>query len=84
MRRSVRGTLGLSIVGVVVLCLAMMGSGAGAANPTNWWDPPLRPAPDSQINVTGEPFKGTDANGTCGASSRRTTTSSPTRASAAG
>ncbi|MCZ0978511.1 discoidin domain-containing protein [Streptomyces diastatochromogenes] len=28
-----------------------------------WWEPTSRPAPDSQINVTGEPFKGTDAQG---------------------
>jgi hypothetical protein len=29
----------------------------------NWWEPVARPAQDSQINVTGEPFKGTDAAG---------------------
>jgi hypothetical protein len=34
---------------------------ASAAAP--WWEPVARPAPDSQINVTGEPFKGTDGQG---------------------
>ncbi|CAM5593184.1 hypothetical protein GCM10010329_48740 [Streptomyces spiroverticillatus] len=34
---------------------------AGADSP--WWEPTARPAADSQINVTGEPFKGTDAQG---------------------
>ncbi|MFF7249789.1 discoidin domain-containing protein [Embleya sp. NPDC008237] len=33
-----------------------------AAEP-GWWTPTARPMPDSQINVTGEPFKGTDAQG---------------------
>ncbi len=28
-----------------------------------WWNPTARPQPDSDINVTGEPFKGTDAQG---------------------
>lgn len=30
---------------------------------TPWWEPVARPAQDSQINVTGEPFKGTDGQG---------------------
>ncbi|MFD8749732.1 discoidin domain-containing protein [Kitasatospora sp. NPDC059577] len=30
---------------------------------TDWWTPTARPAPDSQIGVTGEPFRGTDAQG---------------------
>ncbi|MFJ3788604.1 discoidin domain-containing protein [Kitasatospora sp. NPDC090091] len=34
-----------------------------ASGETGWWVPTARPAPDSQINVTGEPFKGTDAQG---------------------
>lgn len=28
-----------------------------------WWEPPHRPAVDSEVNVTGEPFRGTDDNG---------------------
>ncbi|MFJ1865701.1 discoidin domain-containing protein [Streptomyces sp. NPDC088097] len=35
---------------------------SSAADP-GWWNPTARPAPDSEINVTGEPFKGTDAQG---------------------
>ncbi|MGW2993544.1 galactose-binding domain-containing protein, partial [Streptomyces sp. NPDC001193] len=37
--------------------------GAAADGDAGWWNPTARPAPDSQINVTGEPFKGTDAQG---------------------
>ncbi|MEV0412527.1 discoidin domain-containing protein [Streptomyces sp. NPDC050448] len=37
--------------------------GAAAEGDAGWWNPSARPAPDSQINVTGEPFKGTDAQG---------------------
>lgn len=29
----------------------------------SWWEPTARPAADSQINVTGAPFKGKDAQG---------------------
>ncbi|MEZ3180678.1 discoidin domain-containing protein [Streptomyces pimonensis] len=53
--------------GVVTLLLLML---AAALAPTpssavggDWWDPVARPAPDSGIGVTGEPFKGTDAAG---------------------
>ncbi|MFE4258276.1 discoidin domain-containing protein [Streptomyces sp. NPDC056883] len=41
----------------------VLGPAPGAAADNNWWEPTARPAPDSQINVTGEPFKGTDAQG---------------------
>jgi microsomal dipeptidase-like Zn-dependent dipeptidase len=34
-----------------------------AAASTPWWEPVARPAQDSQINVTGEPFQGTDGQG---------------------
>lgn len=37
--------------------------GAAAEGDAGWWNPSARPAPDSQINVTGEPFKGTNAQG---------------------
>ncbi|WP_309054559.1 discoidin domain-containing protein [Streptomyces sp.] len=30
---------------------------------TAWWEPVSRPAPDSGVNVTGAPFRGTDAQG---------------------
>ncbi|MGW1770181.1 galactose-binding domain-containing protein [Streptomyces sp. NPDC002104] len=41
----------------------VLGPVPGAAADNGWWEPTARPAPDSQINVTGEPFKGTDAQG---------------------
>ncbi|MFB9349641.1 discoidin domain-containing protein [Streptomyces heliomycini] len=54
-------------LGVVTLLLLML---AAALVPTpssaaggDWWDPVARPAPDSGIGVTGEPFKGTNAAG---------------------
>ncbi|WP_284580826.1 discoidin domain-containing protein [Streptomyces sp. 2P-4] len=40
-----------------------LGPAPGASADADWWAPTARPAPDSQINVTGEPFKGTDAQG---------------------
>ncbi|MFI6448255.1 discoidin domain-containing protein [Kitasatospora sp. NPDC050543] len=48
---------------LVAMALAAPAPGAPAAGATQWWNPVARPAPDSQINVTGEPFKGTDAQG---------------------
>ncbi|MFF9403118.1 discoidin domain-containing protein [Streptomyces sp. NPDC014744] len=57
----------LRSLAVVLLLLTAMALALGpipssAAEP-GWWNPAARPAPDSQINVTGEPFKGTDAQG---------------------
>ncbi|MFG2330825.1 discoidin domain-containing protein [Streptomyces sp. NPDC048604] len=34
-----------------------------AAAGSAWWEPTARPAPDSQTNVTGAPFTGTNADG---------------------
>ncbi|MFF3213497.1 discoidin domain-containing protein [Streptomyces sp. NPDC002886] len=48
------------LLGLLALTL---GPVPGAAADNGWWNPTARPAPDSQINVTGEPFKGTDAQG---------------------
>ncbi|WP_415953713.1 discoidin domain-containing protein [Streptomyces sp. KLOTTS4A1] len=53
---------------VVSLLLAVMALVLGptpgsAAENDDWWNPVARPAPDAQINVTGEPFKGTDEQG---------------------
>ncbi|MFZ3468816.1 discoidin domain-containing protein [Streptomyces sp. 4.24] len=45
------------------LLATVLGPVPGAAADPGWWNPSARPAPDSQINVTGEPFKGTDAQG---------------------
>ena len=47
---------------LLVLAAALAPSPASAAD-GDWWEPVARPAPDSRIGVTGEPFKGTDARG---------------------
>ncbi|MFD7232629.1 discoidin domain-containing protein [Streptomyces sp. NPDC059881] len=36
---------------------------SGSSAEPGWWTPAARPAPDSEINVTGEPFKGTGPQG---------------------
>ncbi|BBC38302.1 F5/8 type C domain protein [Streptomyces graminofaciens] len=41
----------------------MLTPASSSAASTDWWNPISRPSPDSQINVTGEPFKGTDSAG---------------------
>ncbi|MBC9715994.1 discoidin domain-containing protein [Streptomyces sp. TRM66268-LWL] len=51
---------------VVLLLTAMalvLGPAPSSAAEDKWWDPTARPAPDARVNVTGEPFKGTDAQG---------------------
>ncbi|MGW2089593.1 galactose-binding domain-containing protein [Streptomyces sp. NPDC001880] len=49
---------------VVTLLLALgVGSPSAVGADTPWWEPTARPAADSQINVTGEPFRGTDSQG---------------------
>ncbi|MFE9255296.1 discoidin domain-containing protein [Streptomyces sp. NPDC006879] len=47
---------------LTLLAVALAPSAGATADP-GWWNPVARPAPDSDINVTGEPFKGTDAEG---------------------
>ncbi|MER5503378.1 discoidin domain-containing protein [Streptomyces sp. NPDC002561] len=47
---------------LTVMALVLSPRPSSAAEP-GWWDPVARPSPDSQIGVTGEPFKGTDAQG---------------------
>ncbi|MEU5811773.1 discoidin domain-containing protein [Streptomyces sp. NPDC047718] len=60
---------GLMAVGLGPVTGAAAEPAAGAAGTaaapaeTGWWVPTARPGQDSQINVTGEPFKGTDAQG---------------------
>ncbi|WP_404961326.1 discoidin domain-containing protein [Streptomyces sp. 147326] len=49
------------LLAVVAMVLGPVPS-SSAADP-GWWNPVARPAPDSEINVTGEPFKGTDSQG---------------------
>ncbi|MFI9587532.1 discoidin domain-containing protein [Streptomyces sp. NPDC052236] len=57
----------LTVLSLLLTVLAMtLGAAPAAPNSsadTGWWTPAARPAPDSGINVTGEPFKGTDAQG---------------------
>ncbi|MFJ1547251.1 discoidin domain-containing protein [Streptomyces sp. NPDC088246] len=49
---------------VVTLLLALgVGSPPAVGADTPWWEPTARPTADSQINVTGEPFRGTDSQG---------------------
>ena len=64
MSRPVRFSALLGVlVALLMVGLPLSLSSASAAPPPNWWEPTNRPVPDSQINVTGEPFKGVDANG---------------------
>ncbi|WP_199882080.1 discoidin domain-containing protein [Streptomyces sp. CB03911] len=55
------------LIAVLSLLLALVAMALApaprASAETGWWIPSARPAPDSGINVTGEPFKGTDAQG---------------------
>ncbi len=53
----------LGLVGAVTGFQGLGSSRVEASAPTDWWNPPNRPAVDSQINATGAPFTGTDANG---------------------
>ncbi|MFJ1822663.1 discoidin domain-containing protein [Streptomyces sp. NPDC088139] len=62
-RRRLRSLTVVSLLlAVMSLVLGPMPSSAAEPDP-GWWNPTARPAPDAQINVTGEPFKGTDAQG---------------------
>ena len=64
MSRPVRFSALLGVlVALLMVGLPLSLSSASATPPPNWWEPTNRPVPDSQINVTGEPFKGVDANG---------------------
>ncbi|MEU2156199.1 discoidin domain-containing protein [Streptomyces sp. NPDC019396] len=54
----------LAILSLLLTVMAMVfGTAPASSAQSGWWDPTARPAPDSRINVTGEPFKGTDAQG---------------------
>ncbi|MFI9155240.1 discoidin domain-containing protein [Streptomyces sp. NPDC053367] len=48
---------------LLVLAMALGPAPSSAAGADDWWNPTARPAPDAQIGVTGEPFKGTDSRG---------------------
>ncbi|WP_345561869.1 discoidin domain-containing protein [Streptomyces plumbiresistens] len=54
----------VTVVSLLLLVLAMaLGPTPSSAAGADWWVPTARPAPDSQINVSGEPFTGTNAEG---------------------
>ncbi|WP_030866774.1 discoidin domain-containing protein [Streptomyces sp. NRRL S-37] len=57
-----RRHLGVVSLLLLVLAAALVPTSSSAAA-GDWWDPVARPAPDSGIGVTGEPFKGTNAAG---------------------
>ncbi|WPW33185.1 discoidin domain-containing protein [Streptomyces atratus] len=62
-RRRIRSLTVVSLLlAVMALVLGPMPSSAAEPDP-GWWTPTARPSPDAQIDVTGEPFKGTDAQG---------------------
>ncbi|MEY2227717.1 MULTISPECIES: discoidin domain-containing protein [Streptomyces] len=54
----------LAVLSLLLAVVAMvLGPVPASAADPGWWNPVARPAPDSDINVTGEPFKGTDSQG---------------------
>lgn len=54
----------LAVVTLLLTALALvLGTAPGSSAESGWWVPAARPAPDSGINVTGEPFKGTGPDG---------------------
>ncbi|MFJ9716899.1 discoidin domain-containing protein [Streptomyces sp. NPDC101213] len=54
----------LTVVSLLLLVLSLtFGPTPSSAAGADWWDPTARPAPDSGIGVTGEPFTGTNARG---------------------
>lgn len=59
-----RGRRHTAVVTLLLLVLAAaLGPTPSSAAGGGWWDPVARPAPDSGVNVTGEPFTGTNAAG---------------------
>ncbi|MGW1988233.1 galactose-binding domain-containing protein [Streptomyces collinus] len=48
---------------LLLLLTAVLSPTPSSAADGDWWNPVSRPAPDSQIDVTGAPFTGTDAQG---------------------
>src|SRR5690625_112395 len=64
MRRQFKRTIGTVAALLLVSTTAtLVGGVANAEGNDQWWVPTDRPSPDSQINVAGEPFRGTDENG---------------------
>lgn len=62
--RPYRRRTDVTVVSLLLLVLAVvLGPTPSSAAGDEWWVPDARPAPDSRIDVTGEPFTGTDARG---------------------
>ena len=62
--RPYRSRRHVTVVSLLLLVLSLtLGPTPSSAAGTDWWDPTARPAPDSQVNVRGEPFTGTNAEG---------------------
>ncbi|MFI6938074.1 discoidin domain-containing protein [Streptomyces sp. NPDC050418] len=54
----------LTVVSLLLAVMAaLLGPTPSSAAETDWWTPTARPTPDAQVNVEGEPFKGTDSKG---------------------
>ncbi|PAZ13688.1 hypothetical protein CLM62_23480 [Streptomyces sp. SA15] len=54
----------VTVLSLLLFVLAMaLGPTPSSAAGTDWWIPAARPTPDSQIDVTGEPFNGTNSAG---------------------
>ena len=63
-RRSYRSRKNVTVVSLLLFLLALtFGPTPSSAAANDWWIPTARPAPDAQINVSGEPFTGTDSAG---------------------
>lgn len=63
-RRSYRSRSTATRLSLLRLVLAMaLGPTPSSAAGGDWWTPTARPAPDVGIDVTGEPFTGTDPAG---------------------
>ncbi|MEU6139635.1 discoidin domain-containing protein [Streptomyces sp. NPDC047081] len=63
-RRSYRRRKNVTVVSLLLLVLAVvLGPTPSSAAGTDWWNPTARPTPDVQVNVTGEPFTGTNSAG---------------------
>ena len=62
--RSHRRRKHVTVVSLLLLFLAMaLGPTPSSAAGNDWWIPTSPPTPDAQINVTGEPFTGTNSAG---------------------
>jgi len=49
---------------IAALTAVVLATGSGASAETGWWVPTSTPSPESEVNATGEPDRGTNADGT--------------------